>query len=77
MPSQPSIPADRAVAILRAVAAGASGPTLYAISGSRPSLVRDLQALRRDLGVAVDWVPTERRYAIRDWGALRRSRIVR
>lgn len=73
--SSPSAPCDRALALLRALDAGQRGDALYAISGSPDTLGRDLISLRRDLGVSVAWIPTERRYAITDWGVLKRSRV--
>lgn len=76
MSATPSIPAARALALLRALAAGQRGHDLYAISGSPDTLTRDLESLRRDLGVDVAWIPTERRYVIGDWGVLRRTRVL-
>ena len=75
MPS-PSIPAARAIALLRLLARGEKGEALYSLCGSPDTLTRDLVSLRRDLGVDVQWIPTERRYVIEDWGVLNRRKLL-
>lgn len=72
----PSTPCDRAIALVRAIAAGEFGPALVSLTGSRQTLVRDLASLRRDLGVMVTWIPSERRYVIEDWGVLRKATVL-
>lgn len=72
----PSTPCDRAIVLVRAIAAGEFGPALVQITGSRQTLVRDLASLRRDLGFMVTWIPSERRYVIEDWGMLRKGKVI-